>query len=251
MAKSKGLTASMEDYLETIYHVVQEKGAARTKAVAQRLRVSNSSVTGAMQALAQKGLINYAPYDVVTLTPSGERAAKDVIRRHEVLKEFFIKVLHVDEAEADQGACSMEHSVPRSILERLVQYIDFLEICPRAGTQWLKEFGYFCERATNPEACERCTADCLQDIRKRQLQRKKGAPGDSLTGLVPGDKARIVKVRGKAKTNPRLAEIGLAPGNVIEVEDVPPEGDPISVRVKGYHIILKKEEMDGISVATD
>jgi DtxR family transcriptional regulator, Mn-dependent transcriptional regulator len=249
MAKAKKLSSSMEDYLETIFHIVQEKGAARTKTIARRLGVSYSSVTGAMQALAQKGLINYAPYDVVTLTAQGKIAAKEVIRRHEVLKEFFVRVLHAEEAEAEEGACSMEHSVPRSILERLIQYIDFLEVCPRAGTEWLQEFGYFCDRAGKRDDCERCMTDCLKGIKKQQDGRAKRTPGRSLIGLQPGQRGRIVKIRGKVASHPKIAEIGLRPGNVIEVEDVAPEGDPMDVRVKGYHIRLKKEEMEGITVA--
>jgi len=49
------LSASLEDYLEAIYHIVQKKQAARAKDIVQRLRVKNSSVTGAMRALADKG----------------------------------------------------------------------------------------------------------------------------------------------------------------------------------------------------
>jgi hypothetical protein len=88
MPKSKRLSANMEDYLETIYHIVSEKKAARAKDIAVRMAVNSASVTGALRLLAEKGHINYAPYDVITLTPSGETLARDIVRRHEILKDF-------------------------------------------------------------------------------------------------------------------------------------------------------------------
>lgn len=49
-----------------------------------------------MRALAERGLVNYAPYDLITLTAEGLRAARDITRRHEVLRDFFIEVLSVN-----------------------------------------------------------------------------------------------------------------------------------------------------------
>jgi DtxR family Mn-dependent transcriptional regulator len=63
------LSASLEDYLEVIAHIITEKQVARAKEIAAALKVSRSSVTEAFRSLAKKGLINYAPYEVITLTP--------------------------------------------------------------------------------------------------------------------------------------------------------------------------------------
>jgi DtxR family Mn-dependent transcriptional regulator len=49
MAESMTLSASLEDYLEAIFHIVAEKQAARVKDIAKRLSVNNSSVTGGSQ----------------------------------------------------------------------------------------------------------------------------------------------------------------------------------------------------------
>ena len=116
MTSVQTLSASLEDYLEAIFHIVDEKQAARAKDIAQRLRVRASSVTGALQLLADKGLINYAPYDLITLTPKGKKLARDVILRHEALREFFTKVLAVDPDVAEEAACKMEHAIPPQIV---------------------------------------------------------------------------------------------------------------------------------------
>ena len=130
MAVNKGLSESLEDYLEAIYHIVREKQAARVKDIARRLDVRAASVTGALRSLAEKGLVNYAPYEIVTFTRKGEEAALRVVSRHKVLKDFFINVLLADEAAADQAACHMEHCITEQMLEKIEQISAFIADCP-------------------------------------------------------------------------------------------------------------------------
>ncbi|MCU0555532.1 MAG: metal-dependent transcriptional regulator, partial [Syntrophales bacterium] len=137
MTSTVMLTASLEDYLETIFHIIAEKQVARPRDIARQLNVSYASVTGALRALADKGLIHYSPYDVVTLTAEGNTAAQDVVHRHEVLRNFFVQVLAVNERDADEAACKMEHSIPDIILERFIQFAKFVETCPSGGGKWL------------------------------------------------------------------------------------------------------------------
>ena len=72
MTKATQISASLEDYIEAIFHIVAEKQAAKPRDLAEKLKVANSSVTGALKMLAGKALINYAPYDIITLTPAGK-----------------------------------------------------------------------------------------------------------------------------------------------------------------------------------
>ena len=248
MAEGKALTASLEDYLEAIFHVAAEKGAARAKDISKRMKVNSSSVTGALRALAERGLVNYAPYDIVTLTPKGVRLAKDVIRRHEILRDFFVKVLAVEESEGEEGACKMEHAVPRNILERLVQYIDFLESCPRAGSKWIRGFNHYCHHGENLEDCEPCISMCLEELKRKRQGSTEGDTTVPLMDMKPGQKAKIVKIKGRGSTNKRIVDMGVEPGTMIEVERVAPLGDPVDVKVKGYHLSLRRDEATGITV---
>jgi DtxR family Mn-dependent transcriptional regulator len=248
MAETKSLTASLEDYLEAIFHVAAEKGAARAKDISKRMKVNSSSVTGALRALADRGLVNYAPYDIVTLTPKGNRAAEDVIRRHEVLRDFFVKVLAVDEAEGEEGACKMEHAMPRNILERLVQYIDFLDACPRAGSKWVRGFGNYCHHGDEGEDCEQCVSSCLEELKQKRRESADGGTTVALLEMKQGQKAKIVKIKGRGSTNKRIVDMGVEPGTMIEVERVAPLGDPVDVKVKGYHLSLRRDEATGITV---
>ncbi len=156
------LSASLEDYLETIYHIISEKQVARAKEIAAKLKVSRSSVTEAFRALAQRGFINYAPYEVITLTPSGKEMAEDVIRRHRALKEFFIKVLAVNEKVAEEGACRIEHAAPKEIIDRLTQFVQFMEKCPRGGQDLIKSFSRYCQTGKTEDKCKECISLCLE-----------------------------------------------------------------------------------------
>ena len=73
------LSKSLEDYLEVIYHIVVVEQAAKAKDIAQKMQVKASSVTGALRQLAERDLVNYSPYDQITLTRKGMEVAQDVV----------------------------------------------------------------------------------------------------------------------------------------------------------------------------
>lgn len=162
MKKETRLSASLEDYLEVIALIIKEKKVARAKEIAARLKVSRASVTEAFRALAKKNLINYAPYEVITLTDKGKIVSEDIILRHHALKEFFIKVLDVDEKIADIGACRIEHAAPREIIDKMIHFVQFLEKCPRGGTDWIDSFSTFCSKGKVSDNCQSCIAKCLE-----------------------------------------------------------------------------------------
>ena len=147
-AMAPGLSASLEDYLEAIWQLGRERPAARASDIAKRLGVKRSSVTGALRALAEKGLIHYSPYDFITLTPAGEQAAQDVAGRHEVLRDFFVRVLSVSDREAEEAACRMEHALSPALRRRLTAFARFMEHCPLGGPAWSETAGYRCDRRT-------------------------------------------------------------------------------------------------------
>jgi DtxR family Mn-dependent transcriptional regulator len=249
MAKSKVLSANMEDYLETIYHIVSEKKAARAKDIAVRMAVNSASVTGALRLLAEKGHINYAPYDVITLTPGGETLARDIVRRHEILKDFFTKVLDVDEQVAEDNACRMEHAVSPVIIDRLVRFVEFVQICPRGGEEWIGGFRQFCVKDDTISRCENAISKCLDDLKKRQKQFQQASRETiTLESLTPGQVARLIRVKGKGSLVDKLKELDITPGSIIELEEVEPDSGRISIKVRGYHLSLRKDDFSKIEL---
>jgi DtxR family transcriptional regulator, Mn-dependent transcriptional regulator len=134
------LTTTMEDYLEAIAWLVGKNGVARVRDVAAALSVHKSTVTAALRSLAEKKLVNYSAYEAATLTPEGRRVAEDVIRRHEIVRDFFMDVLALDREIADANACRMEHVLDGVVLDRLAGFAKFVKECPSAGRRCLKQF---------------------------------------------------------------------------------------------------------------
>ena len=168
MSHSEPLSSNMEDYLEAIFHISEEKQAARAKDIADWVQVNKSSVTGALRSLSEKGLVNYAPYDIITLTPKGKKLAAEIARRHEALKDFFINILLIDKNEAEEASCRVEHAVSKNIIDRLIQFVEFMEICPRGGKEWLRGFRRHCENGDTSSRCAVFISKCLQDVKKRE-----------------------------------------------------------------------------------
>ena len=124
------ISASLEDYLEAIYHISKAKQVARARDIAKRVGVRASSVTGALRHLTERGLINYSPYEVITLTKDGIRCAEDVIERHKTLHALFGDILGLDAERADDAACRAEHALDPDIHKRLATFVGFMRNRP-------------------------------------------------------------------------------------------------------------------------
>ena len=144
MVKNYKLSASLEDYLEAILNLGSENNFARSKDIAKLVGVSRASVTGALRVLKKKGLANYKPYDYVTLTESGRAAAGEIVRKHNILKSFFIDVLGVDADVAQKAACKAEHELGSEIIAKLLCFIEFVTQSSKNGYDLADEFQKFC-----------------------------------------------------------------------------------------------------------
>ncbi|MCF8045160.1 MAG: metal-dependent transcriptional regulator [Desulfarculaceae bacterium] len=247
-AKQK-LTPSLEDYLEAIYHIIEEKQAARVKEIAKRLNVNNSSVTGALKSLSSKGYLNYSPYDVITLTEHGRALAVDVIRRHEVLKQFFTDILCIDPETADEAACKMEHEVTPEVLNKIVKFVEFTEICPRSGQEWIEGFRRFSTTGKPKEECSH--VDTCRFAEGAQGGRCPAFAGEiiPLSRVKVGEKARLVQCDCENGSGRMLAEYGVTAGSLFHIDRINPETDDIELSVRGYHLVIRKVNAEKIQVS--
>lgn len=159
----EGLSASLEDYLEVILRLEDESRVARAKDIADRLGVSRASVTGALKTLAERDLINYTPYSYTTLTEKGKEIAKEIIRRHETLKEFFQDFLQLESEHADANACRVEHAIDSQAMDRMVYFLSFMRRCPRTGEDWLESFRSYCKGKVQESRC----GECLEKLKSK------------------------------------------------------------------------------------
>lgn len=147
------MTPAMEDYLEAIFNLDKEKRVVRVKDIAKALAVKMPTVTNMLKTLSKRDLIDYEKYEYIELTKRGNRIGKEINRRHHVLRHFLVDILKVDPKKADEEACEMEHAVSPSTLDRFVDFMEFLQFCPRTGAGWLENFDEYRKHGRNPEKC--------------------------------------------------------------------------------------------------
>jgi DtxR family Mn-dependent transcriptional regulator len=164
------LSESLEDYLETILDLEKANKVARVKDIAERLNIQRGSVTGALKVLEQKGLINYKPYSFITLTDEGIKIAQKITRRHNILKDFLTRIVQLTTEKADVMACRMEHTVDETSMARIVQFIEFIDNCPRTGPQWIDSFVKYCaNRQPEWKKCSQCIEKCREHHEKKTI----------------------------------------------------------------------------------
>jgi DtxR family manganese transport transcriptional regulator len=111
-----------EDYVELIADLIEEKGEARSTDVAQRLGVSNATVTKTLKRLQDEKLINQEPYRAIFLTDNGRKLADDGRRRHQIVEDFLI-ALGVPAETARIDSEGIEHHVSSETLKAMARYI--------------------------------------------------------------------------------------------------------------------------------
>lgn len=116
------LSQSLEDYLEMVYMLRLNGGAARVKDIAEALSVKMPSVAKAIQELKKLGLVTQEPYSGVELTDAGKASAANVLNRHILLKSF-LERLGVTEKTADKDACCMEHILSAETLAKIEDFM--------------------------------------------------------------------------------------------------------------------------------
>ena len=117
-------TPSMEDYLERIYMLIEEKGYARVSDIAEALEVHPSSVTKMVQKLDKSEYLIYERYRGLVLTTKGKKIGKRLVYRHELLEDF-MKIIGVNESHIYQDVEGIEHHLSWDAIDRigdLVQY---------------------------------------------------------------------------------------------------------------------------------
>ncbi len=148
------LTMTLQDYLEAIYHIEAEKRVARPRDICRALDVHKSTVTAALRNLAERGLINYAPYEAATLTEAGLSRARRIAARHLIIQDFLQVVLDVEREAADTNARRIQHAVDEKILERIVCFLVFTKRNPDRGAEWLEAFQCFSQETLGNRHCE-------------------------------------------------------------------------------------------------
>ncbi len=118
------LSASLEQYLNTIYRLDKENIGVRVTDISEDLQVKKSSTNKALNILKQEGLINYEKYKNITLTKQGIAMAKHVNKRNTLFKKFLVEILDVNENLATSEAEELAHCISCHTTAKLERYIE-------------------------------------------------------------------------------------------------------------------------------
>ena len=144
------VSRKVEDYLRTIYEIVEAKGYARVRDISRVLGVKPSTVVEMMRKLREQGFVIYEKYGGVTLTSRGKDMAEAVKRRHDTFKRF-LEIILVPKDVAAKDAHILEHQLdPKTILQ-FTRFVEFITQAaeterPKFIKRWIEEFKEYCER---------------------------------------------------------------------------------------------------------
>ena len=150
---STDLSEREEDYLRGILEILEQKGYARIRDIANKVDVSPPSAVEMMKKLAAKELVLYEKYGGVTLTQRGREIAQAISERHDTFEKF-LEIILVPREIAKMDAHILEHQLdPKTILQftRFVEFIASASDHPRWIGRWRELFKGFCEAANERE----------------------------------------------------------------------------------------------------
>lgn len=127
--QSKKDISRVEDYLEAIYNLNEERGYVSAADISDRLAVKPPTVSNMVKSLADRGFLEHKKYRGMRLTPEGEKVARSVIRRHKVISRL-LSMLGVDDQTAYVDTEGIEHHVHPSTLRKFERLAEYLENKP-------------------------------------------------------------------------------------------------------------------------
>jgi DtxR family Mn-dependent transcriptional regulator len=192
------ISPTIEDYLKTIYKLQRRQGRVNTSAIAERLALSDATVTAMIKRLAKEKFLKHISYHGVVLTEKGEKIALRVIRRHRLVELFLKEVLGLDWDKVHVEAEKLEHFISDEILDRMDHVLGY----PK----------------TDPHGDPIPTGEgVIEEVEE----------GRSLADVETGRTVTISSVSdGDPKKLRFMAELGLFPKVKVRIEDKSPfEGD--------------------------
>jgi DtxR family Mn-dependent transcriptional regulator len=217
---AQGLTDAGQDYVKEIFKLQSSHGRASTSAVAERLGVSPASVTAMLKKLASLGFVEHQPYRGARLTAEGERVAIEIVRHHRLLEQYLAKTLGVSIDAVHAEADRLEHALSEELEALIDASLGFPTHDPHG----------------DPIPSAELQLDA-SDLRP-------------LAQLTPGETAVVRHVPDSDRELLRyLDELGLVPGETVEVTASAPFDGPVTVRSCGHEHAISRELATRIGVS--
>ena len=133
-------TTAVQDYLEQIHRLIEEKGYARAVDIAAALGISQASVSAMIQRLDAEGFVVYEKYRGLVLTEKGRALAREIAARHDVLTRL-LRRFGIDEETIYRDVEGMEHHISPKTLRVLTLLTEELEANPELARRLKRRLG--------------------------------------------------------------------------------------------------------------
>ncbi len=137
------------------------RGYARLTDVARELGVTRPTLSVGLRALEARGLVAHDDQRFLLLTPTGERAAREVHHRFAVVLAFLRDVLSAPEPEARGEACRLEHVVSADTTDRLLDLIKLLREDAELRGFFSRRLAAYHRNCRSAVECAICDLACL------------------------------------------------------------------------------------------
>ena len=127
------ISESMEDYLKTIFEVLERDERAATSTIAGRMGIAPSSVTAMLKRLDEMRLVSYEPYHGATLTDVGTKLALEVVRHHRLIELYLSEALGVPWDQVHAEAEKLEHVISEDLEQRMADALNDPRIDPHGS----------------------------------------------------------------------------------------------------------------------
>lgn len=196
------ITQAVQDYLKVIYKLGESEESVTTNAIAERMSVSQASVTGMIKKMAELKLLSHTPYYGVALSEAGRKIALEIIRHHRLLERYLAEALGYSWDQVHDEAERLEHVISEEMEERMAEFLGHPRTDPHGAPIPTKE-GFIAERESIP-----------------------------LTSAQSGEKVRVEQVSDRDPEMLRyLGKIGIYPDVELNIVEKAPFGGPLTVKV--------------------
>src|SRR5689334_3851164 len=220
---------SVDEYLETIYFLAFPIGEYRPQRgsgsptlasrVAEMLGVSRASAGEMLKRLEAEGLVERGEQKEAILTTAGRERAEQVVRKHRIVERLLTDFMGYTPAEAHVHADEIGESFSDEMIERVSAKLGNPDRCPHG---WPVDTDF--EQAENREL-------------------------SPLSDLTPGTHGEIVRL---AEHDGELLhwfyDQGFVPGAEVEVRDVAPAAEQLTVRLNGDEQTIAEKAAAGLFV---
>ena len=133
MKTDEPLSATVEEYLETIYNMNMEDEVVIGARLSEKFRVAPPTVTEMLKRLVRDGYVEMDQKRQVTLTEAGNQAAEAVLRRHRLTERFLVDMLGMQWHQVHEEACRLEHFISGAVEARVIASLNHPTTCPHGN----------------------------------------------------------------------------------------------------------------------